>query len=101
MLIKNFRILWIRIKTTEKGRFRLTLPISLFAFEELIDCVHDLLTFLCLFSPKYKSGKPRPIHSAKEVVAMTSDIISIIADEEPYDIVDVTTETTSVSVSIR
>ena len=67
---RNLRVLWVKIHVTENKHFYMNLPISLYAFEELTECVMDLLTLACFFVPKGISPTPYSVsvHGVKEVM---------------------------------
>lgn len=104
MLIKGFHSVWINIKIDNHKRFRLFLPISLYTFWELLDCVTDLLSLACLFVPsrlKANMHKPAYIHTVKELAKLIMDFLSSVTEDGPYELVDVSHENVRVSIKIR
>ncbi len=104
MSIKGFRLLWIRIRTTNKRFIDIPFPIPLYLFQELLDCFLDLLSVICFFVPKEPDSNPSSritIHSVKLFVIMLIKLIDSLGGEEPYDLVDVTTDQVQVLIRIR
>lgn len=104
MLTRSFHSIWINIKIDGHKHFRLFLPVSIYAFQELLDCVLDLLSFASLFVPrenkanKYKSIS---VHNINELVLMVMSLLASITENGPYDLVDVSCENVNVSIKIR
>ncbi len=100
---KNFRILWIKIHVTENKHFYMNLPISLYAFEELTECVMDLLTLACFFVPKGFSPSPHSvsIHAVKELMVSILRVFKSLTFDEAYDLVEVEAQNVKVSIKIR
>lgn len=102
MWTRGFRILWVKVDIRESTRFYLNLPISLYSFEELIDCVMDLLELACFFIPKHSSeASSVSIHSIKDTAYSIIRLLDSLTDYEPYDLVDVTAGNVKVSVRVR
>jgi len=102
MWINKFRFLWISIKINGSKKFRLYLPISIYALWELSDCVTDLMSFASLFAPKVcKSNKHIPVHLIKEMTSSLSDLLSSITEDGPYKLVEVSHENINISIQIR
>lgn len=98
-----FRILWIKINITGEHHFHMNLPVCLCVFQELFDCVLDLMEFACIFVPKYPSVRSPGAVSArqvKELIHATDKLFHSITDCEPYDIVEVNVKNVSVSIKI-
>lgn len=100
MWIKNLRFLWIKVRIKEPKRFRLSLPISLIVFDEIIDSMNDFMTILCVFVPRRKSDS-NSISIAKQAIQITNVFFQEIKEEKPFDLVDVTTEQASVTISYK
>lgn len=99
-----FRILWFKLQTEKNKHFYPSFPIPLYIFQELLDCISDLLTLACLFVP----NRPNPVSSSyftvytvKEIVQMTMKLFDSLTEGEPYDLVDVTADKIKISVKIR
>lgn len=100
---KVFPLLWIKLQMEEK-HFSLSLPISLHILQELLDCLLDLLEFLCLFSPKKNRINPPSspgIHAAKELLQAAIHTLNSLTDHEPYDFVNITTDKIKLLLKIR
>lgn len=99
---KSFHIVWFKLDIENNRHFFLTFPVPLYIFQELLDCILDLLTVACLFTPNMRREKnPYKINNIKELVQMTMKLFDSLAEEEPYDLVDVTANKVSISVKIR
>lgn len=100
---RNFRILWVKIHVTENKHFYMNLPISLYAFEELAECVMDLLTLACFLVPKRISSYSSSVsvHTVKEVMQAILRVFESLTFDEPYDLVEVEAKNVKVSIKIR
>ncbi|MDF2802533.1 MAG: hypothetical protein K0S61_2436 [Anaerocolumna sp.] len=103
MLNRGIRVLWVKVHIEENKHFHLTLPISLYAFEELLDCVVDLLNVACFFTPKYHQlhHSSVSVHAVRELVIGTIKLLDTLSGTEPYDLVEVEADKVRVSVNIR
>ncbi len=101
---RGFGILWIKIHTTGERHFYFNFPVCLNVFQELFDCVLDLMEFACLFLPK---NPPDNSHftisalSVKELIQATDQLFRSLTDCEPYDLVEVNAKNVTVSIKIR
>lgn len=101
---RGFRILWIKVHTTGDRRFYINFPVSLYVFQELFDCVLDIMEFTCLFLPKHSTVHfPHPISAkaVREMIHSIEQLFASLTDSEPYDLVEVNTKNVTVSVKIR
>lgn len=103
MLNKGFRIIWVKVHVNKAKHIHLTIPISLSAFNELLECLMDLLEVICFFTPKRltASSTTVSIHAVKELSQALIHLFDSLAGTEPYDLVDVEVENVKVSVKIR
>ena len=104
MSTKGFRILWIKLQIEDKRFIKIPLPIQLYIFEELLDCFLDLLSIACFFTPKTSvpNGSARiSVHLMKDLVIDVIRLLRSLSGEEPYDLVDVTTDKVKVLIKIR
>lgn len=104
MSIKGFRLLGIKVETSNKKFISIPFPIPLYIFGELLDCVLDLLTVTCFFVPKVpdqNSSSRITIYSVKALVIMVMKLLDSLNADEPYDLVDVTTDKVKVLIKIR
>ena len=104
MLIRGCRFLWIKLRIENRRFIRIPFPIPLYIFQELLDCFQDLLTATCIFIPKVPdpgSSASITMYSVKELVIMTKKILDSLAGDEPYDLVDITTDEVKVLIKIR
>lgn len=104
MWIKGFRLLWIKLETSNKRFISIPFPIPLYIFGELLDCFLDLLTVVCLFVPKVpepNSSSRITIYSIKELVIIVMKLLDSLTGDEPYDLVDVTTDKAKVLIKVR
>ena len=101
---RGFRILWIKIHTTGERHFYINFPVCLYVFQELFDCLLDIMEFACLFLPKHPSTQFQHAISAKaveEMIYSIDQLFSSITACEPYDLVEVNTKNVTVSIKIR
>ena len=101
---RGFRILWIKVQTTGERHFYINLPVCLFVFQELFDCVLDIMELACLFLPKNPPAHLPYAFSAqavKELIRATDKLFRSLTDCEPYDLVEVNAKNVIVSVKIR
>ncbi len=104
MSIKGFRLLWIKLEISNTKFFRIPFPIPLYIFQELLDCFLDLLTVACFFVPKTSkthSSSRITIGSVKALVIMVMKLLDSFTEDEPYDLVNVTTDKVKVLIKIR
>lgn len=104
MSIKGFRLLCIQLQIEGKKFLRIPFPVPLFIFQELLDCFLDLLTIACFFVPKVPdldSSSRITISSAKVLVTMVMKLLDSLTGDDPYDLVDVTTNKVKVLIQVR
>lgn len=102
MWINKFRFLWISIKINGSKKFRLFLPISIYTFWELLDCVSDLMTFASLFVPRaIRTNKHIPFHLIEELTSSLTDLLCSITEDGPYKLLEVSHESINISIQIR
>jgi hypothetical protein len=102
MLNKSFRLIWIKLQMENNIHFNLPFPIPIYIFQELLDCILDLLSLACLFAPNApKQNTSYSIYVLKEMVQMVIKLFDSMTEGEPYDLVDVTAGQIRVSIKIR
>lgn len=103
MLTKGLRILWVKVHISGGRQFYLNLPLSLYAFHELLDCVMDLLAVACFFRPKRQLSNSQPIsvHTVKLLMKELINLMDSLAGSEPYDLVSAQTNNVKVTVKIK
>lgn len=104
MSIKGFRLLWIKLQVENSRFINIPFPIPLHIFQELLDCFQDLLTAACFFVPKVpdpNSSSRITIYSVKDLVNIAIKLLDSFPEDEPYDLVDVTTDKVKVLIKIR
>ena len=101
---RGFRSLWIRLQLEDKLFLMIPFPIPLYIFEELLDSFLDILNIACFFAPK----APAPNASSrvsvplvKELVVAVIILLRSLNNDEPYDLVDVSTDKVKVLIKIR
>lgn len=104
MSIKGCRFLWIKLRIENKRFTKISFPVPLYILRELLDCLPDMLTVACFFAPK----KPDPRASSRITVRSVNELAGLImklpdslTEDEPYDLVDVTTDTVKLVIQIR
>lgn len=104
MSIKGFHALWIRLQIEDSRFIKIPFPIPLYIFEELLDCFLDILVIGCFFTPKAPAPNPSSrisIHLVKELVIDVLKLLQSLNGEEPYDLIDVSTDKVKVLIKIR
>lgn len=104
MSIKCFHLLWIKLRIENRRFISIPFPIPLYIFQELLDCFSDLLTVACFFVPKVpdpNSSFRLTIYSVKDLVIIAMKLLDSLTGDEPYDLVDVTTDKVKVLIKIR
>lgn len=86
------RFVWFKMRT-EKNK-RLCLPVSCNVFRELLDSIHDVLTFLCIFAPKSHAA-------SKEFIRVLMEFFGSINEDGPYDLIDVAADKVQLSIKVR
>lgn len=98
----GLRVVWFRLNKENGRSLHLHFPISLNVLMELTDCILDIMTLICAFTPKTsKAGSRISMRAVRELVLMLMALLSSITDDGPYDLVDVTAEDVRVSIKIR
>lgn len=103
MSIRGYKVLWLSLKLDGNKRIHFTLPIPLFIFRELLDCLMDLLVLVSLFVPgrhKYISSG-YTAGSVRELAAALDKLLDALSEGEPYELVGVSCKNVNVSVKIR
>ncbi len=99
MLNKYFPVLLVRVRI-RKPFFRLTIPLALFVFTELLDCALDILEAgQVLFARRLQEGEKPAFSGVLAVVSTVRVILSGIGTGEKFDLVNV--EADGVSIQIR
>ncbi|MGC6173108.1 hypothetical protein [Lacrimispora sp. 38-1] len=103
MLTKVLRILWVKVNISGDKHFYLNLPISLYAFGELLDCVTDLFDVVCFFVPRQQltSSSSFPVHTLRSLMKGLTNLMDSLVCSESYELVNVDVENVKVSVKIR
>lgn len=104
MSIRGFHILWFQLQMEKQRHFRFPFPIPMYIFQEILDCVVDLLELVCLFVPNRSVTNTHSnfsVYAIKELVIMTCKLLDSITDYGPYDLVDVTTDQVRISIKVR
>lgn len=101
---KGFRSLWIRLQLEDKRFITIPFPIPLYIFEELLDSFLDILVVACFFVPKAPAPNTSSrvsVRLVKELVVAIIILLRSLNSDEPYDLVDVTTDKVKVLIKIR
>ena len=99
---RGLRIVWFKIHTENGKKFRLFFPISLNVFRELLDSFDDLISVICLFTPKtFSPGASVPVRAVKDITEMLIQLLGTMTDDGPYDLVDVSADKVRISIKIR
>jgi hypothetical protein len=94
--------MWVKVYISGGKHFYLNLPVSLYAFEELLDCAMDLLDVASFFTPKQQvtNSSSISVHTVKALTKSLSDLMNSLVGSEPYELVNVEVENVKVSVKI-
>ena len=101
---RGFRSLWIRLQLEDKRFLTIPFPIPLYIFEELLDSFLDILIIASFFAPKTPAPNPSSrvsIPLVKELVVAVIILLRSLNSDEPYDLIDVTTDKAKVLIKIR
>lgn len=95
--------MWVKVHISGGKPFYLNLPISLYAFEELLDCVMDLLGVACFFTPNQQltNSSSISVHTIKSLIKALINLMNSLVGCESYDLVNVEVENVKVSIKIR
>jgi hypothetical protein len=95
--------MWVKVHISGGKHFYLHLPISYYAFEELFDCVMDLLSVACFFTPKRQltDSSSVSICTMKSLMEVLINLMDSLFGSESCDLVNVEVENVKVSVKIR
>ncbi len=102
-MTKVLRILWVKVNISGGKHFYLNLPISLYAFGELLDCVMDLFNVVCFFVPKQQlsNSSSFPVHTLRSLMKGLINLMDSLVCSESYELVNVDVENVKVSVKVR
>ncbi len=102
-MTKRLPILWVKVQLSGSKHFYLNLPISLYAFEELLDSVMDLLDVASFFTPKnqLKNSSSISVHTVKSLMKSLISLMDSLVGGESYDLVRVEVENVKVSIKIN
>lgn len=102
MLIDRIHVLWLKFQREDK-HFRLSFPIPLYIFQELLDCILDLFEFICFLVPDKKQNTylSFSVHDIKTLVQKTAELFDSLAVNEPYNLFNIKTNQIRVSAKIR
>lgn len=99
---KKPRILWLKLYIKDNRHFFLTFPLPLYVLQELLDCLADSLMFAGYVIPNGQKLQERRItDQLHDIVSLTMELLNSVAEEEPYDLVDVSTDKVKLSIKIR
>jgi hypothetical protein len=74
----------------------------MYIFQELLDCVDDLILTACLFVPNTtRQTSSYSVHTIKALVQMAAKLFDSLKGEDPYELVKVDTSQVRVSIEIR
>ena len=98
----GFHIIWFSLRMENGKHFRLSFPISLDVFRELLDSILDITALACVFASKTpRPGSHGTVHTARALVEMVIALLGTVTDDGPYELVDVRTENVKVLIKIR
>jgi hypothetical protein len=91
------------VQLSGSKHFYLNLPLSLYAFEELLDGAMDLLDVASFFTSKnqLKSSSSISVYTVKSLLKSLISLIDSLVGSESYDLVRVEVENVKVSIKIN
>lgn len=101
---KSFRLLWFKLRPNNKKHFAFNFPVPLYVFQELFDCITDLLSLACIFSNKNScrgASSQLTLYTVRDIIIMTMRLLDSLTDEAPYYLADITTDKAGISISIK
>jgi len=101
---RRFRSLWIQLHIEDKHYIIIPFPIPLYIFEELLDSFLDILIIACFFAsktPAPNASSRVSVPLVKELVVALIVLLRSLNGDEPYDLVDVSTDKAKVLIKIR
>ncbi|AFA50106.1 hypothetical protein [Acetobacterium woodii] len=104
MSINGFHTLSIGLQLAERHFIKIPIPIRLSVFEELLDSFLDILNIICFWAPKTDariSGSSLSIHSTRALVIAILTLLDSLNIDEPYDLIDVSTDKVRVLIKVR
>lgn len=102
-MTRGLHIIWVKVKISGNRHFNLNLPISLYAFEELLDCLMNLLQFGFFLKPKQQlpNDSSLSVHTIQSLLRSLSDFMHSLVGYESYDLVNIEVDNVKVSIKIR
>jgi len=100
MLTKSFHVLWFKMEREDK-HLNLSFPIPIYIFDELLDCISDLLEFACFFAPQQNTYSSFSVQGAKALTLGIMNLFDSLTEDEPYNLVDVKANKIKVSIIVR
>ncbi len=104
MSINGFHTLSIGLQLAKRRFIKIPIPIRLSVFEELLDSFLDILNIACFWVPKtdsHISGSSLSIHSTRALVIAILTLLDSLNIDEPYDLIDVSTDKVRVLIKVR
>ncbi|GMQ60151.1 hypothetical protein AN1V17_45510 [Vallitalea sediminicola] len=89
----------IRSKNT-----KIVIPVPLFIFSQLVDCVMDLLALITFFTPGIKitiKSKKYNLRGILKTIYQILETLKEIKYCEPFDFVDIKTKEDTVQISLK
>lgn len=104
MWIKSWRFIWLKLQFEGSSFLKISFPIPLYIFQELLNCFVDLLTAVNFLIPKVpdsRSASRITVISLKEFILAVMKLLDSITGDDSYNLVDVTTGRMKVLIKIR
>lgn len=102
MLIKKLQIIWVKVDIKEGKRFYFNIPLSLYTFYELFDCIMDLLNVANFLIPNQQQKNfTYSVHTVKVLMEELIHLMDTLVDSKPYEFVNVEVENVKVSIKIK
>lgn len=104
MSIKSGHYVWLKIKVESKRYMNISLPVSINAVREILDCFVDLLSAACFFVPnvhKADSDTQMTVFTMRDFVILVEKLLDALTDEGAYNLIDVAADDVNVSIKIK
>jgi hypothetical protein len=85
----------------EDRQFNLSFPIPIYIFDELLDCISDLLEFACFFAPQQNIYSSFSVQNIKTLTLGSMNLFDSLSEDEPYNLADVKSNNIKISIIVK
>lgn len=97
---KGFGLLWLHIKVAKEKKVSFSMPISLYALTELLDCFSDLLAVTGIFFHK-TTACSISVPAGRVLVDFSIELLESLSIGESYELVNVTVDKVKVVIEVK